>query len=151
MFRKVSKVSAPIAGAILLVAAGMATTASAAPLPADLQVRSTQSEPVVKIDHRQGRHGHKAQRRHDGFRDHGRHGWNRGWGHHELGPREIRRSLRHRGFHRIDILDRRGPVYIVKARAWGGQKLRLVVDSRSGQIVRSHPIGHRPHWQGPWY
>jgi len=144
MFGKVSKISAPIAGAILLVSAGMATTASAAPRAGDLQLQSAQAGPVVQIDHRRGQNGHNGQRRH------GWHGGHR-WGHHELGPREIRRSLRHRGFHRVQILDRRGPVYIVKARAWGGRKLRLVVDSRSGQIVRSRPIGHRPRWQGPWY
>jgi hypothetical protein len=142
MFIKVSKLSAPIAGAILLVSAGLATTASAVPRSADLNVQPAQSELVVKADHRKGRKGHR-----------GHNGWDRGhrWGHHAMGPREIRRSLRHQGFHKIRILDRRGPVYVVNARAWGGQKLRLVVDSRSGRIVRSRPVGHRPHWQGPWY
>lgn len=137
MFNKVMKLSAPIAGAILLVSAGFATTAAAAPRSGDLQTRAAQAELVVKADHRRGN---------------GRRDWNghRGGRHHVMGPRQIRRSLRHRGFHKVQILDRRGPVYIVKARAWGGQKMRLVVDSRTAHIVRSSPMGHRPRWQGHW-
>jgi len=137
MFTKVSKLSAPIAGAILLASVGFTTAASAAPQAAGVQFQTPASELVVKVDHRRG---------------HGRHGWDdrRGGRHHAMGPRQIRRSLRHRGFHKIRILDRRGPMFIVKARAWGGQKFRLVVDSRNAQIVRSRPIGHRGGWHGHW-
>ncbi|WP_269585531.1 hypothetical protein [Roseibium sp. Sym1] len=147
MFTKVSKLSAPIAGAILLASVGFTTTASAAPQANGLLLQAPMSEMVVKVDHRK-KHGRKG---------HDRGGWNghQGWGHHAMGPRQIRRSLRHRGFHKIRILDRRGPMFIVKARAWGGQKFRLVVDSRNAQIVRSRPIGHRGgrhgHWSGRWY
>lgn len=151
MFTKVSKLSAPIAGAILLASVGFTTAASAAPQATNLKLQAPATEMVVKVDHRKG----------GGRKGHDRGGWNgrHGWGHHTMGPRQIRRSLRHRGYHRINIVDRRGPMFIVKARAWGGQKFRLVVDSRNAQIVRSQPIGHRGghrggwrgHWQGRWY
>ncbi|QFT30014.1 hypothetical protein K1718_04895 [Roseibium porphyridii] len=137
MLATLSKFSAPIAGAVLLVSAGLVSSANAAPLASGIKIHQPQSELIVKVDHRK----HKKHR--------GQRGWDdrRGWGYHEMGPRQIRRSLRHRGFHKIRILDRRGPMYIVKARAWGGQKFRLVVDSRSAQIVRSRPVGgHRAHW-----
>lgn len=138
MFAKISKLSAPIAGAIFLVSAGLATTASAAPQPGKLQVQTPQAELVIKADHRRG---------------HGRHGWNGGhWGgYQQMGPRQIRRSLRHRGFHDIDILDRRGPMYIVKARGWRGLPMRLVVDSRNARIVRSQPMGHRGRGHNRWH
>lgn len=137
MFTNVSKLSAPIAGAILLATVGFATTASAAPQASNLKLQTPASELVVKVDHRRG-HGHQNWD--------GRHGGR----HHAMGPKQIRRSLRHRGYHKIRILDRRGPMFIVKARAWGGQKFRLVVDSRNAQIVRSHPIGHRGGRHGGW-
>jgi len=145
MFMQVSKLSAPIAGALLLATIGYASAAPAMPQAANLKVQSPQSELVVQVDHR-GKHGRKGQRHN---------GWNNGWGHYKMGPRQIRRSLRHRGFHKIRIMDRRGPMYIVRARAWGGQKFRLVVDSRTAHIVRSRPIGrgpgYGPYWQGRWY
>ncbi len=143
MFAKVSKISAPLAGALLLVSAGFVTTASAAPRAADLQVRGTAAELVVEIDHRNGGRG-----RHDGYGRHDRHGWHNK----TMGPRQIRRSLRHRGFHRIDIIDRRGPMYIVNAMGWRGVPVRLVVDSRTADIVRSHPIGGGWGWgwQSRW-
>ncbi|MEO9530885.1 hypothetical protein [Roseibium sp.] len=158
MFTKVLKLSAPIAGAILLVTVGFANTASAAPRAADAQVQSAQAELVVKIDHRKGNgrkdwKGHRGK--HGDWKGHrGRNGdWSgrHGGRHFAMEPRQIRRSLRHRGFHKIQIVDRRGPVYIVKARAWGGQKMRLVVDSRTAHIVRSRSIGHGPRRYGPWY
>lgn len=149
MFAKVSKLSAPIAGAILLASLGFTSAASAASPAANLKIQAPAAEHVVKVDHRGN---HRRHGRDNGWN--GRHGW-----HQEMGPRQIRRSLRHRGYHKIRILDRRGPMYIVKARAWGGQKFRLVVDSRNAQIVRSRPLGHRGgrhghwngHWQGRWY
>ncbi|ERP86030.1 hypothetical protein Q669_16590 [Labrenzia sp. C1B10] len=139
MFANVSKLSAPIAGAILLVSAGFITTASAAPLVGKTQIEPAKSELVVKVDHRRG-NGR-------GGNWNGRHGGR----HYEMGPRQIRRSLRHRGFDHIKILDRRGPMYIVRAKGWRGMPVRLVVDSRNANIVRSHPIGNRGHWQRRWY
>jgi hypothetical protein len=147
MFANVSKLSAPIAGAIFLMTAGLATTASAAPQQGKLQLQTPQAELIVKVDQRRGHD------RHDWRGGHGRHDWHgrRGWHQQEFGPRQIRRSLRHRGFHDIDILDRRGPMYIVKARGWQGFPMRLVVDSRNAQIVRSQPLGHRGRGHYRWY
>ncbi|WP_428647222.1 hypothetical protein [Roseibium sp.] len=137
MFAKVSKLSAPIAGAILLVSAGFVSTASAAPQAAGLQFQVPASELVVKVDHR-GRRG--------GWDRHDRRDWRR----HTMGPRQIRRSLRHRGFHRIRIIDRRGPMFIVNAKGWNGIPMRLVVDSRTADIVRSRPRHGGWGWQNRW-
>ncbi len=132
MFLNASKLSAPIAGAVLLVSAGLASAAVAAPMGGERQLNAPKSELVVQIDHRRG-HGPKRGGWHGG---HGR-------GHHLMGPRQIRRSLRHRGFHRIHIVDRRGPMYIVRANGRRGMQMRLVVDSRTADIVRSRPIGRQ--------
>ncbi|WP_422384197.1 hypothetical protein [Roseibium album] len=128
-----SKLSAPIAGAILMATIGFAPSASAAPLSIAKQIQASQDTPIVQVHHKKKKHGN---RRGNGW--HGGHGG----GHYSLGPRQIRRSLRHRGFHRIRIIDRRGPMYIVKAIGWRGMPVKLVVDSRTAHIVRSRPVGH---------
>lgn len=134
MFMKISKFAAPVAGAILLASAGFASV-SAAPLSGDINAKAAQSELVIKVGHK-NRGGHKG-------------GYHRGHGKrfHAFGPREIRRSLRHRGYHKIHIVDRRGPMYIVNARGWRGAPMRLVVDSRNARIVRTKPLGNQFHWQ----
>ncbi len=131
-----AKFAAPIMGAVLLVVAGAYSGVQAAPMTGMGFKGAGQAAPIVNVDHRGGP---------------GR-GWRGGRGrhHHVLGPRQIRRSLRHRGFHRIRILDRRGPMYIVKARGWRGFPVRLVVDSRGGYIVRSRPLGPRYQWSHSW-
>lgn len=136
----VSRLSAPVAGAILLGSLVLAPSVSAAPLAAAKQFQAPQDTAVVQIHHkkRPGKHGGR--------------GWNGGYGHghYALGPRQIRRSLRHRGFYRIKIVDRRGPMYIVRAVGWRGMPVRLVVDSRTAHIVRSRPIGRGIYWQYNW-
>lgn len=173
-----SRLSAPIAAAVLAASLGLAHTAAAAPLSGAAQLSGPQAAPalqekasqppVVKVHdrdrpHRHG-HGHDGRRgghrgqHFDGHRGgprggHGGGHWGGpGWhGHHaHMGPRQIRRSLRHRGFHRIKIVDRRGPMFIVKAIGWRGMPVRLVVDSRNARIVRSHPVGGRGYWQPRW-
>ncbi len=136
----VSRLSAPIAGAILLAAIGLAPSVSAAPLAAAKQLQAPQDAPVVQIHHKKGPRKHRGP------------GWRggHGHGHYALGPRQIRRSLRHRGFYRIKIIDRRGPMYIVRAIGWRGMPVRLVVDSRTAHIVRSRPIGRGVYWQYRW-
>lgn len=119
----------PLAGTFLLLGATMATQAHAGPQPHLRAQPAREAGLAVTVDHRRG-----PDRRWDG-----RHGHHR----YELGPRQIRRSLRHRGFYRIEILDRRGPMYIVKAHGWRGFPVRLVVDSRNADIVRSRPLGPR--------
>lgn len=87
---------------------------------------------------------------------HHRKGPGRDWGggprwHAEpLGPRQIRRSLRNRGFHKIRIIDRRRGVYIVRARGWRGWPVRLVVDARTAEILRRKPVGRGFDWNYSW-
>lgn len=120
--------SAPIAAGIVaftLVASGGGALAAPFNMAA-AHGTATQSSMLIDVDHR------------------GRGGWHSGQrgGYQNLGPRQIRRSLRHRGFRQIEILDRRGPVYVVNARGWRGHSVRLVVDSRTAQILRRQPVGH---------
>lgn len=139
MLARRSVLSVTLVGAVLLGSIGFSSGANAAPLNGRGLTTNLQNELIGQVDHR--RKHHRQNRR--GW--HGGHGWDR-----ELGPRQIRRSLRHRGFHRIKILDRRGPMYIVKARGWRGHPVRLVVDSRTAQIVRSRPMGRRSQWSHSW-
>lgn len=126
-------VTAPLAAAILLASVAAGGSANAA--PGAVHIKKTTAEIEHRVGHRHGRH----HGRWDG-RGPGR------WG--RMGPRQIRRSLRHQGFHRIRIIDARGPVYVVKARGWRGRKVRLVVDAFNGQIIRRHVIGR--HYQYQW-
>lgn len=134
MFSLTSKIAAPLAGAVLLIAAGGVTGASAGPTVGERFKTTSFADLTVQVDHRGHRH------------------WKGGPGRHyqKLGPRQIRRSLRHRGFYRIRIIDRRGPMYIVRAVGWRGMPVRLVVDSRTAHIVRSRPLGQQFHWSYSW-
>ncbi len=155
MLLKATKLAAPFLGALLVVSTGLAATASASPYKAARQIQAEQTQKPVQIDHRRGhdrqRHDQQSFERR-GHDRRGGQGWHegRGRGHHALGPRQIRRSLRHRGFHRIHILDRRGPMYVVRANGWRGVPMRLLVDSRTAHIVRSRPVGHGFHRQFRW-
>lgn len=130
-----SLVSAPLAGAFLITAVSLGGAASAEAAGSHFK----RSEPVAVQDV-----GFR------GGRDGGRH-WHGNrpghWG--RLGPRQIRRSLKHRGFHRVRIVDVRGPVYVVKARGWRGARVRLVVDAFNGRILRKH-VTHRHHGGRRW-
>lgn len=130
-------VATPLAGALLFTALAANGSAIAAPNYSKNQVFAPGI--VLEIDHRNGRKGYRG-----GWQGERRGHWGR------MGPREIRRSLRHRGFHRIRIVDARGPVYIVKARGWRDQGVRLVVDARNGRILKRRPLGQRRHWNQPW-
>lgn len=131
-----SKLSAPVAVAALILTAGAVSGVQAMPLANKSALQSSQAELIINVDHRRG----------PGRGWHGDHGQHR----HNMGPRQIRRSLRHRGFYRIKIIDRRGPMYIVKAHGWRGFPMRLVVDSRNAHIVRSRPLGPRFDWRYSW-
>ncbi|WP_417678539.1 hypothetical protein [Roseibium sp.] len=132
-----SLVSAPLAGAFLITAVSLGGAASAQAAGAQFQV--PESVAVQKAGFRGGRDG-------------GRH-WHGNrpghWG--RMGPHQIRRSLKHRGFHRVRIVDARGPVYVVKARGWRGAPVRLVVDAFNGRILRKH-VTRRHHggWGRSW-
>ncbi|QDG75683.1 hypothetical protein [Labrenzia sp. PHM005] len=130
------KFTAPVVAAVFVMAAGAVSGAQAMPLSGKGAIPASQAEHIVNVDHRRGPG--------KGWRGgHGRH-------HHAMGPRQIRRSLRHRGFYRIKIIDRRGPMYIIKAHGWRGFPMRLVVDSRNAHIVRSRPLGPRFDWNYSW-
>jgi hypothetical protein len=70
-----------------------------------------------------------------------------------LPPRQIARILRYQGYFGANILNRRGDVFIVRA-ASRGRDFILVVDSRSGDVLRARPAGPSWNdgngWHGGW-
>ncbi|GGB32302.1 hypothetical protein GCM10011316_00520 [Roseibium aquae] len=79
-----------------------------------------------------------------------RHGPDERWLHRKLGPRQIRQSLRQRGFYQIRFLKERPHVYVVRAIGWRGHPVRLVVDARTGEILRGRPIRNGYNWGYGW-
>ncbi len=86
-------------------------------------------------------------------------GWDRGgdgygvpqrdW---RLPPWQLARSLRYRGFYDVEILRERRDVTIVRAAA-RGRDFILVVDARSGDVLRQRPAegwGQGGGWHGGW-
>jgi len=72
----------------------------------------------------------------------GYHDQHRGWDRHDrnrhgVSAHEVRRSLRNRGYYRIEFLDRRGPTYQVRAER-RGRTYFLVVSARTGEIIARH-------------
>jgi len=72
----------------------------------------------------------------------------------QLDARQIHRVLARQGYARIDIVNRRGDAYIVRAIGPRGRDVILVVDSWSGEILRRRAIqndwrGDRG-WHGGW-
>lgn len=74
-----------------------------------------------------------------------------GWGFRS--QRHLARSLRYQGYYNIDIVKQRGDVTIVRA-ASRGRDVILVVDSRSGDVLRARPVGDGWRgdrgWHGGW-
>ncbi len=60
--------------------------------------------------------------------------------HHALTRKQIRRSLRQRGFRDFHKIKRKGSRYVVVAENRRGRLLRLRVDAYSGQILRRKVI-----------
>lgn len=56
-----------------------------------------------------------------------------------LGPREVYAIVRRAGFAPLGMLQQRGPVFTMAAVDPNGEDGRLVIDARSGQIVRFMP------------
>jgi len=123
-----------MAGVIAIGAGVSGTAVSAAPLPAaPMSFQAASSLPSAAVQPVEYRH--RAGKRHM---------------HRKLGPRQIRRSLRHRGFYGIEILRERRHVYVVRAHGWRGHPVRLVVDARSAEILRRKPIRHGYNWGYQW-
>jgi hypothetical protein len=83
------------------------------------------------------RHGHwdSWDRGHDR-----RGGWSRHDDRHDfLSPREVRRSLRDRGYRQIDYLDRQGAIYQAEATR-DGHRYGIVVSARDGDILNRYRI-----------
>lgn len=78
---------------------------------------------------------------HSGGHGHGH--WDRGYGH--LTPWQVRRKLRHRGFTNMQFFDRRAPVYKLRATGRRGNRVMLVVSSRTGRIIERRRIDRRRH------
>ncbi len=69
-----------------------------------------------------------------------------------LPPWQLARSLRHRGYYDVEILRERRDVTIVRAAA-RGRDVILVVDARSGDVLRQRPAdgwGQGRGWHGGW-
>ncbi|MBL4646127.1 MAG: hypothetical protein JKY99_06695 [Rhizobiales bacterium] len=89
-----------------------------------------------------------------GIYTNGNHRGHQSWGHRRHAPRyyvpqyqhevmsrrQIRRALRHRGFHDFHKIKRKGNRYVVVAENRRGRLLRLKIDAYSGQILRRKVI-----------
>ena len=92
-----------------------------------------------------GAHGGVTFRSGDYYRP--AHDWNyrrdfRRWhyAHYRMSPREVRRSLRQRGFDQIHFTDRDGRIYRATATGPRGRRVVLTVRSRDARIVDIHRI-----------
>ncbi|HSG95365.1 MAG TPA: hypothetical protein VLA28_07575 [Afifellaceae bacterium] len=71
----------------------------------------------------------------------------RGWGdrrwdhaHYRMTPRQVRRSLRHRGFREIRFTDRHGRIYRARATNPRGRRVALTIRSRDARIIEVRRI-----------
>jgi hypothetical protein len=93
-----------------------------------------------------GDHGGVTFHSGDGYRPAGH--WNdRRWNdrrwdyaHYRMTPRQVRRSLRHRGFDRIRFTDTQGRIYRARATNRRGRRVALTIRSRDARIVEMHRI-----------
>ena len=81
---------------------------------------------------------------------------NRGprWHRQVLSPPEIRRVLRRHGFRQIRFLDRRAPVYVVRAVAYNGRAYKVRVSAYNGRIIARYALDGRRNFRrhrGGWY
>lgn len=131
MFKPLILTTAIIAGMSL-----GATSVSAAPLT--LQADSALSSPILIKDGKRA-HGKKYYKQ---FHEHGHHR-----ARHRLGPRQIKKILRHRGYRNVRIVDIGPRRAVVRARGYRGP-VQLLVNRRTGdvvarQVLRRHHYGHR--------
>lgn len=88
--------------------------------------------------------GYRGRPEHEGWRDDYR---RYQWRHHDhMKPWEVGFRLRRRGYHDIHFVERRAPVYKLRATSPRGHRVFLVVSSRTGRIIDLYPVG-RHHWR----
>jgi len=74
--------------------------------------------------------------------------WNdRRWdyAHYRLSPRQVRRSLRHRGFDHIRFTDAHGRIYKARATNPRGRRVVLTIRSRDARILEVRRIRRNHH------
>jgi hypothetical protein len=76
--------------------------------------------------------GHWNDRRRDDRR------WD--YAHYRMTPRQVRRSLQHRGFHNIRFTDTQGRIYKARATNLRGRRVALTVSFRDARILEVHRI-----------
>ena len=64
------------------------------------------------------------------------------YAHYRMTPRQVRRSLRHRGFEHIRFTDTRGRIYRARATGRHGKRVTLTIRSRDARIIEIHRIRH---------
>lgn len=64
----------------------------------------------------------------------------RDYARYRMTPRQIRRSLRHRGFDHIRFTDTRGRIYRARATGYRGKRVALTIRSRDARILEIHRI-----------
>lgn len=84
---------------------------------------------------------------HDTHRGHHHYAKGGGYYHHErLSRRAIRRILRHRGYHGIDFIDRRGDRYVAKGYDRRGRYVRVALNAYTGELLRKRVIHAGGHY-----
>ena len=76
------------------------------------------------------------------------------WHRQALSPSEVRRVLRGYGYRQIRFLDRRAPVYVVRAVAYNGRAYTVRVSAYNGRVIAQYAVdgrrnsrGHRGGWR----
>jgi len=62
------------------------------------------------------------------------------YAHYRMSPRQVRRSLRQRGFHEIRFTDTEGRIYQAVATGPRGRRVALTIRARDARIVEIHRI-----------
>jgi len=70
------------------------------------------------------------------------------WHRQTLSPPEVRRVLQYRGFRQIRFLDRRAPVYVVRAVAYNNRAYTVRVSAYNGRIIAQQAVDGRRHFGG---
>ena len=121
-----------ISATVIAATAALATVPAQASSGLSIELRAGQGAPVVQIDGRGPHWGRGPDRGRD-------------WGRRDvrLSARDVHRSLRERGYERIDVRDARGPVYVVFATSRRSGPVKLTVNAYNGSIIDQQRLGRR--------